>query len=160
MKKIQSGFTLIELMIVVAIIGILAAIATPMYLGYVRRAEVASILALVDTVKTKVTIFYSTTGRMPVAEGDDADTPGEVGLDLHDDHFRALDGGIEVRCSATSISCGKLYAGDGTTDGSGSDEYMEFLFTGSQAVITWSCVWTTEAEDRYPDARPDGCVDQ
>ena len=156
----QKGFTLIELMLVVAIIGILTAIAIPQYRQYVKRAEVAKMVALVDIVKTKVSIFYSTEGRWPVAEGDDADPPDEVGLDLHDDHFRAVDNEIEVRCSTTSISCGKLYAGP---DVAGDDtEYMEFLAdtTSSQAVITWGCVWTTEAEERFPDARPDGCVDE
>ena len=65
MKKIQQGFTLIELMIVVAIIGILAAIAIPAYQDYTIRAQVAEGLALTGAAKVAVTEFWQDRGRFP-----------------------------------------------------------------------------------------------
>jgi type IV pilus assembly protein PilA len=65
MKKIQQGFTLIELMIVVAIIGILAAIAIPAYQDYTIRSQVTEGLNLAGAVKTAVAERYAQTGRWP-----------------------------------------------------------------------------------------------
>ncbi|KAB2933379.1 MAG: pilin [Candidatus Contendobacter sp.] len=64
MKKFQQGFTLIELMIVVAIIGILAAIAIPAYQDYTIRAQVSEAYNLADGLKTAVADIYNDTGDM------------------------------------------------------------------------------------------------
>lgn len=65
MKKMQKGFTLIELMIVVAIIGILAAVAIPQYQDYTIRTQVAEGMSLADEAKKAVNDFYSARGRLP-----------------------------------------------------------------------------------------------
>ena len=65
MKTFQKGFTLIELMIVVAIIAILAAIAIPAYQDYVIRSQVSEGVALADGSKTAVAEFYQNNGRWP-----------------------------------------------------------------------------------------------
>ncbi len=65
-KNVQKGFTLIELMIVIAIIGILAAIAIPAYQDYTIRAQVSEGMSLADGVKTAVAEFYTNAGHFPL----------------------------------------------------------------------------------------------
>ena len=64
MKKVQQGFTLIELMIVVAIIGILAAIAIPSYKDYTIKAKVGQVIASLGGQKIKVGLNYSELGSL------------------------------------------------------------------------------------------------
>jgi type IV pilus assembly protein PilA len=65
MKAVQKGFTLIELMIVVAIIGILAAIAIPAYQNYLIRSQVTEGLSLADGWKTSIGEYYAQNGAFP-----------------------------------------------------------------------------------------------
>ena len=64
-KQLQQGFTLIELMIVVAIIGILAAIAIPAYQNYTIRAQVSEGMSLADGAKTAAAEYFTNRGVFP-----------------------------------------------------------------------------------------------
>ncbi|MFC0676972.1 pilin [Lysobacter korlensis] len=64
MKK-QQGFTLIELMIVVAIIGILAAIALPAYSDYTKKAKISEVMLAASSARTAVSEYAASTGSLP-----------------------------------------------------------------------------------------------
>lgn len=67
MKRLQQGFTLIELMIVVAIIGILAAVALPAYQDYTIRAKMSELILAMSACRTSITEVYQTGGTAPGA---------------------------------------------------------------------------------------------
>ena len=68
MKRMQKGFTLIELMIVVAIIGILAAVALPAYQGYIKRAAYTEVVSAGNAVRSGIDICYQTTNDLTACD--------------------------------------------------------------------------------------------
>jgi len=97
MQKEQHGFTLIELMIVVAIIGILAAIAIPAYQNYIIRAQISEGLTLSASAKTGIAEYFADHGVWPSnnAEAGVADQHDLIGK--YTEHFAVNDNVIEIK---------------------------------------------------------------
>jgi type IV pilus assembly protein PilA len=97
LTKLARGFTLIELMIVVAIIGILAAIAIPSYQDYTIRAQVAEALMLIDEIKPSIRDYYRDRGTWP-EDNETAGVPApEHLLGLYVEGIVVNDGAMHVR---------------------------------------------------------------
>ena len=80
MQKLQQGFTLIELMIVVAIIGILAALAVPAYQDYTIRTKVSEAASMVGAARTAVDVWFSETGTLTMPGASPATRHASLGI--------------------------------------------------------------------------------
>ncbi|HVJ38820.1 MAG TPA: pilin [Stenotrophomonas sp.] len=139
MKK-QQGFTLIELMIVVAIIAILAAIALPAYQDYTTRAKVSELVVAADACKTSVAEYYQAQGELPsnLAESGCSSNATQYITSLG-----VTDG--EITVTANASGAGHLPAAAAGT----------FVLTPTEGATTdlplsWSCTDSTIVEKYLP----------
>jgi type IV pilus assembly protein PilA len=127
--KNQKGFTLIELMIVVAIIAILAAIAISQYQDYVIRSQVSEGSSLADGMKTAVAEFYNNTGRFPSTNASAGlALPAEI-VGNYVDQVDAAGGIIQARFSSSTRKANEQIDGD----------ILTFSPITSAGSISWNC---------------------
>ena len=143
MKSMQKGFTLIELMIVVAIIAILAAIAIPAYQNYLIRTQVSEGMSLMGGAKTAVAEYYSNYGNFPPSQA-------SAGLDVD----TAITGKYVTKVdliSGAGTGLGKIQATYGnsanTVISGGTLTLSPITHSGS---IAWTCKGDgTKVVDKY-----------
>lgn len=126
MKK-EQGFTLIELMIVVAIIGILAAVALPAYQNYTNRAKVTEALSVAAAAKLAVAETFTSNGALPT-------TNTEAGLPTSTDM-----NGTDVLSVAVGGSGVITVTMRNSTNAVLSDKTVTLTPTTSAGSITWAC---------------------
>ncbi len=132
-KQAQAGFTLIELMIVVAIIGILAAVAIPAYQDYVAKSKFAAALAEVSPGKTGFEVALND-GLTPVL-GAPADTETEAGIGIQETNANS-------KITVTAGKDGSLQAE--IVGGSTDVATKTITLTRDEATGQWTCATTVE----------------
>ena len=135
MKKVQQGFTLIELMIVVAIIGILAAVAIPAYANYTAKAKFSEVISLTGALKTGVEACVSDGSCNTVASGSSG-FPSGIVAGSNDVPAVPNAGG---NLSSMTVSAAGVITGTAiSTGGLAGETYILTPAIGTDGRVTWT----------------------
>ena len=149
MKKVQQGFTLIELMIVVAIIGILAAVALPAYQDYTIRAKMSEVILAADTCKTTISEVAQTgTSSTPTADSFGCESASATSKFVASVHTTAI-GQIDVIAQGIKSSDpdGKTLSLIPYSDAPMTTKMQASDYTGGgKPVMGWKCSGTMNAK--------------
>ncbi|MDR2012191.1 MAG: pilin [Rhodanobacter sp.] len=152
MQTLQKGFTLIELMIVVAIVAILAVFALPAYQDYVARAQMGEALNLADGLKTAVAEYWSNTATCPTNK---SPGPATGGLNLDTDIVGKYVLSVEANAdSSTPPNCTITATMNGTGVASGIvSKTLTLTMDGTTkpGSYVWTCA-STAAKQYLPSA--------
>ncbi len=137
MKTLQKGFTLIELMIVVAIIGILAAVALPAYQDYTIRAKMSEVILVMSACRTSITEVYQSGGSAPPANGWGC----EITASQQTKYVAGVTTSIDGMVTATVQGIADVVNGSVVTLTPLEDATTSATFTAgnSQSLFGWSC---------------------
>ncbi len=150
-KKAQAGFTLIELMIVIAIVGILAAIALPAYQDYIIRAKMSEPMAALAEAKTTVAEYIASNGASPSSfTSFGIDETSRLNSDVFD-NINVVDGGTDGIFIVARV-CEETWTG-GTTCASTKD-FSIVGTTVSAFTLEWTCQPGDEQGVNDTDAVP------
>ncbi|MBD1572732.1 pilin [Vibrio sp. S17_S38] len=154
-KKLQQGFTLIELMIVVAVIGVLAAIAMPQYQKYIAKSEVASVLASLTGVKTNVEAYTVENGVFPNSASS-ADELGIPVITLAD--LTYAQNGVEIK-AVGAVDAGTITVKFAPTGGNASAlvAAQSLVLTRITKTGQWKCAPSSGASDDFKSLMPKTC---
>ena len=142
-RHTQKGFTLIELMVVIVIIGVLAAMAVPNYLDNSDRAKVVEGINLIAPIKSAISEAYIANGKMPGTGVMAHNTFSQlVGVNRDPSSYRTdlVQQILVIRMSDTQAGILILYDHTGFGPGvTGTSNTLVFTATGTANGITWSC---------------------